>query len=92
MVLTGTDAQTVRPYKGLHVASVVSKAMASWLLLVTLYYNGRTDRASLQGVVSSDRLRLSTMSVRSDLGVLIARHYLVPLPAVDVSPQARLRY
>ena len=29
----GTDAQTVRPYNGLHVS---------------LYYNGRTDRASLQ--------------------------------------------
>ena len=51
-----------------------------------------TSRASLQGVVSSDRLRLSTMSVRSDLGVLVARHYLVPLPAVDVSPQARSPY
>ena len=35
MVLTGTDAQTVRPYNG---------------LLVSLYYNGRTDRASLQRV------------------------------------------
>ena len=29
---------TVRPYTGLHVSS----------LLVSLYYNGRTDRASLQ--------------------------------------------
>ena len=42
--------------------------------------------------IRSDRLRLSTMSVRSDLGVLVARHYLVPLPAVGVSPQARSRY
>ena len=51
MALTGTDAQTVRPYKGLHV-----------------------------------------LLCDDDLGVLVARHYLVPLPAVDVSPQARLRY
>ena len=51
MALTGTDAQTVRPYKGLHV-----------------------------------------LLCDDDLGVLVARHYLVPLPAVDVSSQARLRY
>ena len=53
-------------------------------------------------LTGTDALRLDT-TVRpykglhvllcdDDLGVLVARHYLVPLPAVDVSPQARLRY
>ena len=39
VVLTGADARTERPYNGLHVL---------------LYYNGRSDRASLQRVTRED--------------------------------------
>ena len=38
-ILTRTDARTERPYNGLHVL---------------LYYNGRSDRASLQRVTRED--------------------------------------
>ena len=57
VVLTGTDAQIVRPYKGLHVKRATRLALTGTDAQIVRPYNrysssfdgdGRTDRASLQ--------------------------------------------
>ena len=51
MVLTGTDARAVRPYKGLHVSSLHARfvrPLHQKLQHRSFNGNGRTSRASLQ--------------------------------------------